>query len=213
MALCLGPCDITVSEMASAYTAFVNSGLRCAPILVSKIEDSEGNVIAEFTPRMSEVVTEQTSRYIIEMMRAVVDQGTAKRLRFKYNLTGPIAGKTGTTNNNSDGWFVGCVPQLVTACWVGGEDRDIHFNSTSMGQGASTALPIWAYYMTKIYRNKALGYNPNTDFYPSDTETATELSSKDDSSNAQSSPTNHIRTPNERTSVKEKNNGGDNVFR
>lgn len=164
LALCLGPCDVTVSELASAYTAFVNKGLRCAPILVSKIEDSEGNVIAEFTPRMSEVVTEQTSRYILEMMQAVVDQGTAKRLRFKYNLTGPIAGKTGTTNNNSDGWFVGCVPQLVTACWVGGEDRDIHFNSTVMGQGASTALPIWAYYMTKVYRNKSLGYNPDAAF-------------------------------------------------
>ena len=212
MALCLGPCDVTVSELASAYTAFVNNGLRCAPLLVSKIEDSEGNVIADFTPRMSEVVTEQSSRYIIDMMRAVVDQGTAKRLRFKYNLTGPIAGKTGTTNNNSDGWFVGCVPQLVTACWVGGEDRDIHFNSTASGQGASTALPIWAYYMNKVFKNKALGYNPNEEFYPEDASTSSskfESSSKDSLSTKPGSP------PKNKASAKEdnKNKASNNVFR
>ena len=201
-----------MSELASAYTAFVNNGLRCAPLLVSKIEDSEGNVIADFTPRMSEVVTEQSSRYIIDMMRAVVDQGTAKRLRFKYNLTGPIAGKTGTTNNNSDGWFVGCVPQLVTACWVGGEDRDIHFNSTASGQGASTALPIWAYYMNKVFKNKALGYNPNEEFYPEDASTSSSMfksSSKYSLSTKPGSP------PKNKASAKEdnKNKASNNVFR
>lgn len=218
MALCLGPCDVTVSEMASAYTAFVNSGLRCAPILVSKIEDSEGNVIAEFTPRMTEVVTEQSSRYIIDMMRAVVDQGTAKRLRFKYNLTGPIAGKTGTTNNNSDGWFAGCVPDLVTVCWVGGEDRDIHFNSTAMGQGASTALPIWAFYMTKVYRDKALGYDPKAEFYTDNSNSSqTPSQTESEPSKKKDSPTSegNIQQPKAATTnkEKEKNNGGDNVFR
>lgn len=164
MALCLGPCDITVAEMASAYTTFVNKGIRCAPILVSHIEDSEGNIIANFSPRMDEVISEESASNMIDMMRAVVDQGTGRRLRFKFGLNGPIAGKTGTTNNNSDGWFVGYIPRLVTSCWVGGEDRDIHFNSTSMGQGASTALPIWAYYMKKVFQNSSLGYDQNEEF-------------------------------------------------
>ena len=159
MSLCLGPCEVTVGEMASAYTAFVNQGIRCAPTLVSRIEDSEGNVIAQFTPRMNEVISERSSYQMINMMRAVVDHGTARRLRFQYGLNGPIAGKTGTTNNNADGWFIGCVPTLVTACWVGGEDRDIHFTSTAEGQGASTALPIWALFMRSVYKDKTLGYN------------------------------------------------------
>ncbi|MDO5075566.1 MAG: transglycosylase domain-containing protein [Bacteroidales bacterium] len=165
MALCLGPCDVTVGEMASAYTAFVNKGIRCAPILVTRIEDSEGNVVAEFHPRMNEVISEQSSFDMIEMLQAVVNQGTGKRLRYKYKLEADMAGKTGTTNENADGWFVGFVPRLVTACWVGGEDRDIHFNSTSLGQGASTALPIWALYMTKIYHNSALGYRQDEKFF------------------------------------------------
>lgn len=164
MSLCLGPCDITVAEMASAYTAFVNKGIRSAPLLVTRIEDNEGNIVAEFTPRMNEVISEKSSYNMIEMMRAVIDQGTGRRLRYKFNITAPIGGKTGTTNNNSDGWFVGYTPRLVTACWVGGEDRDIHFNSTAMGQGASTALPIWAYYMNKIFRNTLLGYKQEEDF-------------------------------------------------
>ena len=165
MALCLGTCEITVGEMASAYTAFVNKGIRCAPLLVTRIEDSHGNVITEFAPRMNEVVSEQTSYKMLDMMMGVIDSGTGGRLRYKYNLRGQIAGKTGTTNDNSDGWFVGCVPRLITACWVGGEERSIHFNSTSMGQGAASALPIWAYYMTKVYKHRALGYSEDEKFY------------------------------------------------
>ena len=164
MPLCLGACEITVGEMASAYTAFVNKGLRCAPILVTRIEDNMGNVIAEFAPRMEEVISEQTSYYMIDMLRAVVDQGTGRRLRFKYNFTADIAAKTGTTNDNSDGWFMGCVPRLVTACWVGGEERNIHFASMAMGQGASSALPIWAYYMRKVYRDATLPYKEDERF-------------------------------------------------
>lgn len=162
--LCLGACEITVGEMASAYTAFVNKGIRCAPILVTKIEDDQGNIVAEFTPRMSEVISEETSYKMLDMMQAVIDQGTGRRLRSKYNIKGQIAGKTGTTNENSDGWFMGCVPRLVTACWVGGEERSIHFAFMAMGQGASSALPIWAYYMKKIYRDHSLGYKDTEEF-------------------------------------------------
>jgi penicillin-binding protein 1A len=132
--LCLGACEITVGEMASAYTAFVNKGIRCAPILVTKIEDDQGNIVAEFTPRMSEVISEETSYKMLDMMQAVIDQGTGRRLRFKYDIKGQIAGKTGTTNENSDGWFMGCVPRLVTACWVGGEERSIHFAVNGAGR-------------------------------------------------------------------------------
>ena len=150
LAQCLGPAEITVAEMASAYTTFANKGIRTAPLLVTHIEDNQGNVIADFRPRVNEVISEQSAYNMLDMLQAVIDQGTGGRLRFKYGLNGPIAGKTGTTNNNSDGWFVGIVPRLVTACWVGGEDRDIPFNSMAFGQGASSALPIWAYYMKTV---------------------------------------------------------------
>ena len=164
MALCLGPCDITVGEMASAYTAFVNHGIRAACMFVTRIEDNEGNVIAQFQPRMNEVISEESAHKMIYMLRNVVDGGTASRLRFKYNLKGQLAGKTGTTNNNSDAWFVGLTPNLVNACWVGGDDRDIHFNSMAMGQGASGALPIFALYMQKVYKDAKLGYSEDAVF-------------------------------------------------
>ena len=164
MALCLGPCDISVGEMASAYTAFVNHGIRVAHMFVTKIEDSEGNVIAEFQPRMNEVISEESAHKMIYMLKGVVDGGTASRLRYKYNLKGDIAGKTGTTNNNSDAWFVGITPTLVNACWVGGDDRDIHFTSMAMGQGAAGALPVFALYMQQVYKDSQLGYNENAIF-------------------------------------------------
>ena len=164
MSLCLGTCDISVSEMVSAYTAFVNKGIRVAPLYVTRIENNEGEVVAEFRPHMNEVISAESSYRMIEMMRAVVDQGTAGRLRYKYNLRGPIGGKTGTTNNNSDGWFMGFVPRLVSGCWVGGEDRDIHFNQMSMGQGATLALPIWAKYMKMVYADRTLDYSQTEEF-------------------------------------------------
>lgn len=159
MALCLGPCDITVGEMVSAYTTFVNHGIRTSPMFVTRIADNEGNTIAEFQPRMNEVISEESAHKMLYMLKAVVDGGTAGRLRYKYNIPGDIAGKTGTTNNNSDAWFMGITPTLVSGCWVGGEDRDIHFTMTSMGQGAAGALPVWAYYMKRVYADKRLGYN------------------------------------------------------
>ena len=164
MALCLGPCEITVQEMVSGYTAFVNHGIRTAPLYVTKIEDNEGNVLAQFQPRMNEVISEESAHKMIYMLRGVVDGGTASRLRYKYNLSNPLAGKTGTTNNNSDAWFMGIAPQLVSGCWVGGDDRDIHFDTTSMGQGATMALPIFALYMKKVYANAQLGISPDADF-------------------------------------------------
>lgn len=164
MALCLGPCDITVQEMTSAYTAFVNKGIRLAPLFISRIEDSEGNVVARFDSRVSEVISEDSSYKMLELLQGVVNGGTASRLRYKYELNGELAGKTGTTNRNSDAWFMGISPSLVCGCWVGGEDRDIHFDSMSIGQGATMALPIYAHFMKKVYRDKMLPYNEDEKF-------------------------------------------------
>lgn len=164
MSLCLGPCDVSVAEMVSAYTTFANHGIRTAPIFVTKIEDQDGNIIARFQPRMNEVISADAANKMLVMLQAVVDGGTAGRLRYKFHLDGEIGGKTGTTNRNSDAWFMGFTPQLVSGCWVGGEDRDIHFDTMSMGQGATMALPIWAYYMIKVYRDKSLGYSPKSTF-------------------------------------------------
>jgi penicillin-binding protein 1A len=164
MALCLGPCDVSVGEMVSAYTTFANNGIHCAPLFVSKIEDNEGNVIATFHPRMNEVISQESAYKMIEMLKGVVDGGTAGRLRHKYNITCEMGAKTGTTNRNSDGWFMGFTPELVSGCWVGGEDRDIHFDSMSQGQGATMALPIWAYYMQKVFADPTLGYDPDAKF-------------------------------------------------
>lgn len=164
MSLCLGPCEVSVAEMVSAYTTFANHGIRTAPLFVTKIEDQNGNIIARFQPRMNEVISADAANKMLVMLQAVVDGGTAGRLRYKYNLEGEIGGKTGTTNRNSDAWFMGFTPQLVSGCWVGGEDRDIHFDTMQMGQGATMALPIWAYYMIKVYRDKSLGYTPSATF-------------------------------------------------
>ena len=169
MSLCLGPCEITVGEMVSAYTAFVNHGIRAAHMFVTKIEDSEGNVVAQFQPRLNEVISDESANKMLYMLKAVVDGGTAGRLRFKYGMKGELAGKTGTTNNNSDAWFMGLTPTLVSGVWVGGDDRDIHFESMAMGQGATMALPVFAYYMQKVYKDQRLGYNENAIFdLPSD---------------------------------------------
>jgi penicillin-binding protein 1A len=164
MALCLGPCDITVGEMVSAYTVFANHGIRAAHMFVTKIEDGEGNLIAQFQPRMNEVISEESANKMLYMLKAVVDGGTAGRLRHKYEMKGEIGGKTGTTNNNSDAWFVGITPSLVSVCWVGGDDRDIHFDSMDMGQGATMALPVFAHYMQQIYADSQLGINESAVF-------------------------------------------------
>lgn len=164
MSLALGPCEASVAEMVSAYTAFVNNGIHISPLFVTRIEDNQGNVIARFQPRMNEVINAESANKMLVLLQAVVNEGTAGRLRYKFGLKNEIGGKTGTTNKNSDAWFIGFTPQLVSGCWVGGDDRDIHFDSTSMGQGATMALPIWAYFMKKVYADKALDYDINATF-------------------------------------------------
>ena len=164
MSLCLGPCEISVAEMVSSYTAFANRGIRTAPLFVSRIEDNEGNVVGEFQPRMTEVISEESAYKMIFMLQGVMNGGTGGRMRFRYNVNADMGGKTGTTNRNSDGWFVCFTPSLSAGCWVGGEDRDIHFNSMTYGQGASSALPVCAYFFQKVYKDKDLGYSPDEKF-------------------------------------------------
>lgn len=164
LALCLGAYEASVREMVCAYTAFANHGIRAGAMFVTKIEDSNGDVIANFQPQMSEVISEENSYRMIDMLRAVVDRGTGSRMRNRYNIKCDMGGKTGTTNDNSDGWFIGFTPRLVCGGWVGGEDRDIHFDSGGIGQGASMALPIWAYFMKRVFADKSLGYNPEEKF-------------------------------------------------
>ena len=164
VALCLGPCDVSVEEMVDAYTTFPNKGIRTEPLYVTRVEDNNGNVIASFTPQTHEVISEETSYKMVHMLRQVCDHGTGVRVRFKYKLNMPMGGKTGTSQNNSDGWFMGFTPSLVSGCWVGGEDRSIHFDRMSDGQGANTALPIWALYMQKVLKDSTLGYDEQEQF-------------------------------------------------
>lgn len=170
IALCLGPCDVSVGEMVSAYTAFANKGMRVAPLFVTRITDNAGNVISEFTPQQTEVISEEAYYKILSILLNVVDSGTGNRLRrAPYNITAQMGGKTGTTNYNADGWFMGFTPQLVSGVWVGGEERYIHFNGMAMGQGASMALPIYGLYMRKVYADKSLPYSQDAKFvFPQD---------------------------------------------
>ena len=164
ISLCLGPCEVSVEEMVDAYTTFANNGIRTEPLYVTRIEDSNGNVIGTFTPRTHEIISEMTAYKMLYMLRAVLDHGTGVRVRFKYGITAPMGGKTGTTNNNSDGCFMCFTPSLVSGTWVGGEDRGIHFDNMAEGQGASMALPISALYLKKVLEDPNLGYSPTEQF-------------------------------------------------
>lgn len=163
VSLCLGPCEISVGEMVSAYTAFPNKGIRVALLFVTRIEDNDGNVLATFAPEMQEVISVSSAYKMLVMLRAVVNEGTGGRVR-RLGVKADMGGKTGTTNYNADGWFMGFTPSLVSGCWVGGEDRDIHFDTMLHGQGASMALPIWTKYMVKVLGDKSLGYDENETF-------------------------------------------------
>ena len=163
VSLCLGPCEISVGEMVSAYTAFANKGIRVAPLFVTRIEDSDGNVISTFAPQMEEVISASSTYKMLVMLRAVINEGTGGRVR-RYGITADMGGKTGTTNDNSDAWFMGFTPSLVSGCWVGGDERDIHFGRMTYGQGAAAALPIWAMYMKKVYDDPTLGYDQQERF-------------------------------------------------
>ena len=154
--ICLGSCDLKLIEMVGAMSTFANQGVYIAPVIVTRIEDKNGNVIYRNAPIEKEAMNEVAAYKTVELMKGVVQSGTGVRLRSKYGLKNPIAGKTGTTQKNSDGYFMGITPDLTTGVWVGAEDRSVHFRSTALGQGSHTALPIWALYMQKVYADKSL---------------------------------------------------------
>jgi penicillin-binding protein 1A len=154
--ICLGTPDISVYEMVAANSTFANKGVYIKPIVIARIEDKNGNVLEEFVPKTNEVMDEQTAYAMLNLMEGVVQSGTGVRLRYKYKINAPIAGKTGTTQNQSDGWFMGITPDLVTGVWTGCEDRAAHFRTILHGQGAAMALPVWGIYMNKVYADSTL---------------------------------------------------------
>lgn len=155
-AISLGTPDLSLYEMTGAMNTYAAKGVYIEPMFVTRIEDKNGNVLSRFMPRQQEAMSEETAYLMLQLMKGVVESGTGVRLRYRYGLSNPIAGKTGTSQSHSDGWFMGLTPDLVTGVWVGGEDRSIRFRNISQGQGANMALPIWALYMKKIYEDKKL---------------------------------------------------------
>ena len=163
-ALCVGPADLSLFEMVAAYNTFPSKGVYVSPLLVTRIEDRQGNVLSEFTNRKREAISEQTAYLMTNLMQGVVQGGTAVRLRYRYNLMGEIAGKTGTTNDNADGWFIGFTPTLTAGVWTGAEDRQVHFQSITYGQGAHMSLPTWALFMQKVIADGTLGVSASDRF-------------------------------------------------
>jgi penicillin-binding protein 1A len=164
----LGTSDVTIYEMVGAYGTYANHGVYTKPIFVTRIEDKNGNVLARFSPDHHDAIDPKTAYLMLNLMEGVVNEGTSQRLRREGliygGLTADIAGKTGTTQNQSDGWFMGVTPELVTGVWTGGDLRAIHFEGLSMGQGANMALPVYGYFMNKLYRDRTLGYSQGTRF-------------------------------------------------
>lgn len=158
-AMCLGTPDISVYEMVGAFNVFANKGVYIKPQYLLRIEDKNGNVLDEFYSERNEAMDEQSAYLTLQLMKGVVESGTGVRLRYRYKFNFPVAGKTGTTQSNSDGWFIACTPDITTGVWVGAEERAIRFSSTAYGQGANTGLPIWALYMIKVYENRELNYS------------------------------------------------------
>ncbi|MEI6433833.1 MAG: transglycosylase domain-containing protein [Bacteroidota bacterium] len=156
--IALGSCDLSLYEMVGAMSIYANKGVYIEPSFITRIEDKNGNILQAFTAKSQEAISEETAYLMIQLMKGVVDAGTSVRLRYKYGLDNPIAGKTGTTQNQSDGWFMGITPDLVSGVWVGCEDRAAHFRTIALGQGANMALPIWGIYMQKIYADPSLKY-------------------------------------------------------
>jgi penicillin-binding protein 1A len=162
--ICLGTFNASVYDMTGAYSVFANHGTWTEPTYILRIEDKNGNVIYTHTPKVVQAMDAQTAYVMTYMLKGVIEEGTGSRLMYKYGFHNPIGGKTGTTQDNSDGWFMGITPQLVTGVWTGCEDRDIHFRSTRLGEGANSALPIFAGFMKRVYDNPALGIKRNVDF-------------------------------------------------
>lgn len=159
ISISLGSPDASVSEMVTGYSTFANKGIKADPVYVTRIEDAYGNTVANFTPKVNEVLTEDAAYKMLHMLRSVINGGTGSRVRFRYGLKADMGGKTGTTQNNSDGWFMAFTPSLVSGCWVGGEERSIHFDRMTEGQGASMALPVYGLFMQKVFADKTLGYS------------------------------------------------------
>ena len=151
--LCVGAADIRVYDMVAAYNTFPSKGVYSTPLYVTRIEDNQGNVLSDFTNRKSEAISAESAYLMVNLMQGVINEGTGSRLRARYGLKGQIAGKTGTTNDNSDGWFIGYTPSITAGVWVGGENREVHFNSLALGGGSNMALPIWGIWMTKCLKD------------------------------------------------------------
>ena len=162
--LCVGSCDLSPYEMIAAYNTFPSRGVYIEPLFVTRIEDSMGNVIGEFSNHKREAISEQTAYLMANLMQGVVNSGTAVRLRVKYGLKGEMAGKTGTTNDQADGWFIGYTPTIMGGAWVGAEDRQIHFESLALGGGSNMALPIWGIFMKKVLADGTLGISEDDRF-------------------------------------------------
>lgn len=162
----LGTSDITLYELVGSYATFDNKGVYTEPIFVTRIEDKDGNVLFKFIPRIEEAISEENAYLMLNLLEGVVKEGTAGRLRWKYELMNKIGGKTGTTQNHSDGWFVGLTPNLVTGIWTGWEDRSIHFDNLSLGSGANMALPVFGLFMKKIYEDEMFGIMEADEFEP-----------------------------------------------
>ena len=163
--LCVGPAEVSVFDMVAAYNTYPSKGTYSTPQYVTKITDNEGRVISTFSNQKREAVSEETAYLMVNLMSGVINQGTGTRLRSVYGLTGEIAGKTGTTNDNSDGWFIGYTPNITAGVWVGGEDRQVHFNSLALGSGSNMALPIWGIWMKKCLADPTIGWSMEYDHF------------------------------------------------
>ena len=164
--LCVGPAEVNVFDMVSAYNTFPSHGTYVYPQYVTRITDSEGVEIGRYSTRKREAISEQTAYLMVDLMKAVINEGTGTRLRSVYGLKGEIAGKTGTTNDNSDGWFIGYTPNITAGVWVGGEDRQVHFNSLALGSGSNMSLPIWGIWMKKCLADPTIGWSEFDTFAP-----------------------------------------------
>ena len=162
--LALGSAEVSLYEMMSVYSTFVNNGVRTKPLFITRIEDKNGNVIQNFPTEQSEALGEQTAAVMLKMLEGVTQYGTAAGLRSRYGITGAVAGKTGTTNNHTDGWFMGITPDLIAGTWVGCDDPYIRFEKLTYGQGGRMAMPIWAKFFDKVYRDKELNIKPRDRF-------------------------------------------------
>lgn len=164
VSLCLGPADLRLFEMVAAYNTFSNKGVYVEPFLVTRIEDNSGNLLGTFSPRKREAIGERTAYLMVNLLQGVVNEGTAVRIRALYMPQGAVAGKTGTTNDQADGWFMGMTPKITAGVWVGAEDRQVHFESLALGGGSNMALPIWGIFMKKVMEDPSLGFSVEDQF-------------------------------------------------